>query len=442
VSHPPAAVSFPRPGRRKQKELKVLSTDKDTGDAGQAVVIIDDVDLGVHGPVLRRHACEIRKYRDHIRADWTAMGSRLSACRSMISHGSWGPWLAREFQWSETTALNFIRGYEWKARTKSSNIEDLSLPATAIYMLAAPSTPPEVQDKIIARAEAGEKIKVADVKQEIKAANSAAMSDRAEAMKAVPTVAEEKAEKPPIATDDPQATADSDDIEPGGVEEPEKILTNVLDTIKQQKAVAEAYRKILKVSPFDPAAKKRISDEIDLLIRKWRLVQSTLAAPPDNTPPDQGPAPDGVLDEVPAETVSAAEETAAPTIDLPADGSIPPFLRRAADGSAPVDPVTPPALPPTPPAPSPPTPRLPAPMPSPSPFGSLHPDLFDGYTKLNTEELEQRIDFILKATGKGIHLKQAQWKKLDRMRELVIVKRKADRAAGRVVAAGTAVHVS
>jgi hypothetical protein len=34
------------------------------------------------------------------------------------------------------------------------------------------------------------------------------------------------------------------------VEEPVKVFVNVLDTIKQSRAVAEAYRKMLKVSLF------------------------------------------------------------------------------------------------------------------------------------------------------------------------------------------------
>ena len=61
------------------------------------------------------------------------------------------------------------------------------------------------------------------------------------------------------------------------VEDSRTVLINVLNSIKQSKAVAEAYRKILKASPFDRGAKKEISDAIELLIRKWRSVQSTLA---------------------------------------------------------------------------------------------------------------------------------------------------------------------
>jgi len=54
------------------------------------------------------------------------------------------------------------------------------------------------------------------------------------------------------------------------------VLTNILDSIKHQRAVAEAYRKILKVSPFDREAKEQISDAIMSLIKKWRSVQTSL----------------------------------------------------------------------------------------------------------------------------------------------------------------------
>jgi hypothetical protein len=62
------------------------------------------------------------------------------------------------------------------------------------------------------------------------------------------------------------------------VEDPAIVLTNVLDSIEQSRGVAEAFRKIFKVSTFDRAAKKEICDAIESLIRKWRSVQATLAA--------------------------------------------------------------------------------------------------------------------------------------------------------------------
>jgi hypothetical protein len=54
--------------------------------------------------------------------------------------------------------------------TKSENFSDLTLPISALYLLAAPGTPAGVRDEMIERAGAGEAIKVADVKKAIGAA--------------------------------------------------------------------------------------------------------------------------------------------------------------------------------------------------------------------------------------------------------------------------------
>jgi ClpX C4-type zinc finger len=77
---------------------------------------------------------------------------------------------AREFDWTGRTAQCFIHV---AATAKSENFSDLSLPLTAIYLLSAPSTPEPVRKEIVARAEKGEKVKVAHVKSAIRAARPA-----------------------------------------------------------------------------------------------------------------------------------------------------------------------------------------------------------------------------------------------------------------------------
>jgi hypothetical protein len=122
-------------------------------------------------PVLAEHAAEIRRLGKRAVEDVIEIGRRLTIIRHgldgsppLLGHGEWLPWLEREFAWTDDTALNFMRVYEM---SKSRNFRDLCLPVSALYMLAAPSTPPEVQDEIIARAEAGEKVTVAQVKTAI-----------------------------------------------------------------------------------------------------------------------------------------------------------------------------------------------------------------------------------------------------------------------------------
>jgi hypothetical protein len=69
-----------------------------------------------------------------------------------------------------------------------------------------------------------------------------------------------------------QANFEDDTFEPDeAVDDSDKVLRNVLDTIKQSRAVADAYRKILKASPFDREAKMPLHIVIEPTAsgRKW-----------------------------------------------------------------------------------------------------------------------------------------------------------------------------
>jgi hypothetical protein len=69
---------------------------------------------------------------------------------------------------------------------------------------------------------------------------------------------------------------DDFDADYENVEDPKTVLKNVLDTVNGSKALAEACRKVCNVSPFDREAKAEIYNAINLLIVKWKIVQSTL----------------------------------------------------------------------------------------------------------------------------------------------------------------------
>ena len=60
-----------------------------------------------------------------------------------LGHGHWLPWLDGEFGWTEMTATRFMRVYDM---VKSRNLRDLpSFDVSALYLLAAPSTPEAVR---------------------------------------------------------------------------------------------------------------------------------------------------------------------------------------------------------------------------------------------------------------------------------------------------------
>jgi hypothetical protein len=62
----------------------------------------------------------------------------------------------------DETARRFIGVYDLVG--KSHKLLNLEIPVSGLYMLAAPSTPDEAREAVIARAEAGEKLSVADVR--------------------------------------------------------------------------------------------------------------------------------------------------------------------------------------------------------------------------------------------------------------------------------------
>jgi ParB-like chromosome segregation protein Spo0J len=117
----------------------------------------------LQAPVLAEHADAIRSTGKRMIADAIEIGRRLSVCKEMLSHGGWLPWLEREFQWSERTARNFMQLHELSL--KSANIADLDLPTSAVYLLAAPSTPESARTDVLTRAEAGERFSVGDVRR-------------------------------------------------------------------------------------------------------------------------------------------------------------------------------------------------------------------------------------------------------------------------------------
>jgi Protein of unknown function (DUF3102) len=101
--------------------------------------------------------------------DIVEIGRALVEAKALCGHGNWLPWLEREFGWTVQTARNFMRVYD---RVKSKNFLNLDLPVSALYQLAAPSTPPVALDIAIERTEAGEKLSGAEGKKVVHEAKS------------------------------------------------------------------------------------------------------------------------------------------------------------------------------------------------------------------------------------------------------------------------------
>jgi hypothetical protein len=114
-------------------------------------------------PILAEHAAEIRRLGKRVVEDVIEIGRRLIECRAILKEdASWRTWLESELRLSHQSAGRFIQVYEQR-----SKLDHVDLPVSALYLLAAPSTPKEAADKIIERAKAGETIPVAEVKRTI-----------------------------------------------------------------------------------------------------------------------------------------------------------------------------------------------------------------------------------------------------------------------------------
>jgi uncharacterized protein YukE len=94
--------------------------------------------------------------------DIIEIGRELTAVKAELPHWQSLPWIAAEFEMTKDTAQNFMSVFDRFG--KNGNFPFLNLKPSILYALSAPSTPETVVDKAIEKAEAGEKVTVADVK--------------------------------------------------------------------------------------------------------------------------------------------------------------------------------------------------------------------------------------------------------------------------------------
>jgi hypothetical protein len=165
--------------------------------------------------VLTEHANAIRRLGKQTIENIVEIGARLVKCKDICGHGNWLPWLKGEFGWTEQTALNFIRVHEL---SQSKNFLDLSLPVSALYLLAAPSTPESARGEIMQRAKGGETLPVAEVKKIVDKHKPARRREQ----------------KPPT----PQPPMPRDDVGPGSTSETERLQARV-DELQNDKSRLE-----------------------------------------------------------------------------------------------------------------------------------------------------------------------------------------------------------
>ncbi|MBE9167129.1 DUF3102 domain-containing protein [Pleurocapsales cyanobacterium LEGE 06147] len=116
--------------------------------------------------LIAQRTTEIRERLKRSAQDIWEIGQKLVEVRSQLKHGQFEVWLKAEFGWSRRTAYNFINVYE--AFNQSANFAQIEIATSALYLLAAPSTPQEVRDKFLQRAKEGEKLTHKELSRVIK----------------------------------------------------------------------------------------------------------------------------------------------------------------------------------------------------------------------------------------------------------------------------------
>lgn len=97
---------------------------------------------------------EIKALVKRTAQDIIDIGAMLIEVKERLPHGMFGGWLDSEFGWTQMTAINFMR-----VSAKFKNFLNLDeIAPSALYLLAAPSTPDEAREEAIARAAQGETI--------------------------------------------------------------------------------------------------------------------------------------------------------------------------------------------------------------------------------------------------------------------------------------------
>ena len=83
------------------------------------------------------------------------IGQALSEVKERLGHGQFLLWVTDEFAWGHDWATRFMNVYE---RFKLSNLNNLEIDLSALYLIAEQKIPDAVRDELIQRAESGEKI--------------------------------------------------------------------------------------------------------------------------------------------------------------------------------------------------------------------------------------------------------------------------------------------
>ena len=105
---------------------------------------------------LRLRASEIKTLAKRVASDIVEIGGKLAEVKDTLGgNGRFNEWLSSELGWSERTAYNFIGVWQ---KFGAANFALENVATSALYLLAAPSTPPEVVQSAARIADEGKEV--------------------------------------------------------------------------------------------------------------------------------------------------------------------------------------------------------------------------------------------------------------------------------------------
>ncbi|NJL19566.1 MAG: DUF3102 domain-containing protein [Leptolyngbyaceae cyanobacterium SM1_3_5] len=153
-----------------------------------AELVVNHFDYQVLPPeqrsIVQQRTGEIHERLQRSAQDIWEIGQRLADVRSQLKHGQFDAWIKAEFGWSRRTAYNFINVYE--TFQERANLAQIDIATSALYLLAAPSTPPQVREQYIEQAKTGKKVTHKDLRETIDQAKIKPVATQPEIITVIP----------------------------------------------------------------------------------------------------------------------------------------------------------------------------------------------------------------------------------------------------------------
>jgi hypothetical protein len=166
-NHPDAYPHQEETGSPEDRPIETILSIKDVASTNRQP--FDYATLG--DPALAADArAAIARIRTRIQSSILEIGRELIAIKSRMEHGTFGKWIAAELNINIRTAENYMNAATF-AEGKSESIS--FLPPSTLYALAAPSAPPEVVKEVLAAADTGIPMPVAEIRRKLNASAGA-----------------------------------------------------------------------------------------------------------------------------------------------------------------------------------------------------------------------------------------------------------------------------